>query len=259
MRILHLIKTVSTGGAELHLLRLCRRLKADGIDVVVACLREAVPGTRSLRPDFERGGIRVIDLETAGGRGFLLAWALPRLLRDEHPDILHTHLPRADLAGAFGRWRVPVPWVVTVHGIYETHWSGRHLLPVFDRLWRRADALICTSEAVRTWLVGSRGLPSAKACVVHHGIETEVFREAGTDFRAAWGLDGRPIIGTVGRMEPGKGHDVLIRGMAEVVRDVPEALLLIAGPDPWGYRVRLEALVGSLNLNGHVRFVGFQQ
>ena len=63
MKVLHLINTLSAGGAELHLLTLCRHLRNRGIDLVVACLREQVKGSRSLRLDFENENIRVINLK----------------------------------------------------------------------------------------------------------------------------------------------------------------------------------------------------
>ncbi len=72
-------------------------------------------------------------------------------------------------------------------------------------------------------------------------------------------LDGGPVIGSIGRLEPRKGHENLIRAMPEILRDVPNALLLIAGHDPWGYGKELQALIDSLGLNGKVRLVGFQR
>lgn len=52
MKILHLINTLSIGGAELHPLTLCQHLKKHGVEIVVACLREQVKDSRSLRLDF---------------------------------------------------------------------------------------------------------------------------------------------------------------------------------------------------------------
>ena len=54
MKVLHLINTLSTGGAEIHLLTLCRELRRQGLEVIVACLKDQVKGSRPLRSDFER-------------------------------------------------------------------------------------------------------------------------------------------------------------------------------------------------------------
>ena len=61
MKVLHVINTLSVGGAERHLLTLSRELRRRGVEVTVACLRETVPGSRSLRPEFEREGAKAMS------------------------------------------------------------------------------------------------------------------------------------------------------------------------------------------------------
>src|SRR5262245_49374104 len=119
MKVLHLINTLSAGGAELHLLTLCRHLKRYGVEVIVAYLREQVRDSRSLRLDFEKEGVRVINLHADSRYNCRFLGRLVRLLKAEQPDILHTHLPRTDCAGAVARLLYPaIRWVSAVHGIY---------------------------------------------------------------------------------------------------------------------------------------------
>jgi glycosyltransferase involved in cell wall biosynthesis len=258
MKILHVIKTVAVGGAELHVLRISRQLVARGHQVRVACLREHVPDTPSLRPEFEAAGVRVIDLSrTAGGLQRGPSTIVP-LLRTFGPDLVHSHLPRADLAAAIGVWRIPTPWVVTIHGNYQEQWRGRALLPIYDRLWRRADAVLCVSEAVRDWVVRGRGIPAARTRVVANGVEPEIYATPRRNVRDALGLNREPVVGTLGRLERSKGHDVLIRSLSILRQQVPDARLLIAGPDPWGYGAHLRTLTDQLGLREYVKFVGFQ-
>jgi hypothetical protein len=103
VRVLHLINTLSVGGAELHLLILCRYLKRLGIEMVVVHLKEG-RGSRPLRSDFEAAGIPVFYLE-GEGVDLIRPWLrLRHLLKQEKPNILHTHLPRADLLGFLARF-----------------------------------------------------------------------------------------------------------------------------------------------------------
>jgi glycosyltransferase involved in cell wall biosynthesis len=258
MKVLHLINTLSTGGAEMHLLTLCRYLKRRNVEIVVACLREQVKGSRSLRLDFEKEDIRVINLQADSRYDSLFLGKIVRVLREERPDILHTHLPRADFAGAFARVFHPgLVWVCSVHAIYSEDWAGRWSLPLFNLLWRRADVMLCISHAVRDWLVG-RGMPPHKARVIHYGIEPEKFSEPKVNLREQWGLNDNTVVGSIGRLEPRKGHDLLIQAMPELCMRVPSARLLIAGHDPWGYGATLRRLIDRLGLGEKVRLVGFQ-
>lgn len=259
MKILHLINTLSAGGAELHLLTLGRHLKRRGLEVVVACLREQVKDSRSLLVDFENEGIRVVRLEADGRYDLRFVATLASLLKKERPAILHTHLPRADLAGAFGRLLCPsVFWVSSVHDIHDKSWSGRRTLPLFNFIWRRADRIVAISHAVKDWLVKERCVPDEKITVIHYGIEPERFSRTECDLRESWGLAGKIIIGAIGRLEPRKGHDCLIRAMSVLKKAVPNVCLVIVGHDLSGYRGELQLLINDLDLKEQVRLVGFQ-
>jgi glycosyltransferase involved in cell wall biosynthesis len=258
MKILHLITTLAGGGAEFHLLTLCRYQKKQGMEVVVACLSEFGKDGRSLRRDFENEGIRVIRLGD-GHRFELRSFSrIVRLVETERPNIFHTHLPRADLTGALARFLNPsVAWVCSLHAIYSDDWSGRWSLPLLRFLWNRADAIICISHAVSDWLIAG-GMPADRAKVIYYGIEPDKFSQPRVDLRKEWALNGSAIIGSIGRLEPRKGHDCLIEAMATLVKRLPNVLLLIAGHDSWGYGVNLGRRIDELGLKDRVRLIGFQ-
>ncbi len=259
MKVLHLINTLSAGGAELHLLTLCHALRQKGVEMVVACLREHVKGSRSLRPEFEREGIRVVDLQAAWRYNWLFPIRFIRLTKQERPDILHTHLPRADFGGAVGHLLDPsIPWISSIHDIYSNSWSGKWALPLFNGMWRRADALIAISHAVKEWLIQERHIALEKVTMIHYGIELEAFTQPHADWRRARGLDGQAIIGSIGRLESRKGHDILIRAMPAVREQVPSAFLAIVGHDPWDYGKTLQTIIDKLGLKGHAQLIGFQ-
>jgi glycosyltransferase involved in cell wall biosynthesis len=259
MKILHIINTLSAGGAELHLLTLCRRLKRQGVEVIVACLKENVKDSRSLRADFEKEGIGVINFRADRRFDPRCLVALVRLLKEERPSLLHTHLPRADFAGAIGHWICPdIPWVCSIHGIYSTHWSGKWSLPLFDFVWRRADAIVAISQAAKDWLVMERRITPERVKVIHYGIEPNRLTKENYGPSRYWGLDGKFVIGSIGRLEPLKGFQTLIQAMPILLQEAPNTSLVIAGHDPWGYGKVLDSLIEQLQLGRYVKLVGFQ-
>src|SRR5262249_27224477 len=163
MKVLHLINTLAVGGAELHLLALGRHLQQHGLEIVVACLREQVKDSRSLRADFETAHIRVVNLRADSRYDCYFLSRFARLLKHEHPALVHTHLPRADLAGGLGHLLHPsIPWISSVHDIHSKSWAGKWTLPLLNVVWRQADAVIAISHAVKDWLVHERRVPSDK-------------------------------------------------------------------------------------------------
>jgi glycosyltransferase involved in cell wall biosynthesis len=112
-------------------------------------------------------------------------------------------------------------------------------------------------HAVKDWLVKERSVPDEKVTVIHYGIEPERFSQPTNASRKACALPRGDIVGSIGRLEPRKGHDSLIKAMATVCKELPHASLLIAGHDPWSYGPTLQGLISQLGLNGRVRLVGF--
>lgn len=259
IKIFHLINTLSAGGAELHLLTLCKYLKRQGVEMVVAYMREHVKGSRLLCADFEKEGIRVIPVLADGHYKWRFLVNLMRLLREEKPDILHTHLPRADFAGAIGHLIYPsIALVCSVHGIYYKSWSGRWTLPLFKWIWRRADSVVAISQAVKDWLIQARFAPSEKVTVIHYGIEPKKFIRPNSELQKNWDLNKKVVVGSIGRLDPIKGHDTLINAMPEVLNRAPNSILLIAGHDPKEYGKTLQTLINNLGLHNQVKLVGFQ-
>lgn len=238
---------------------LCRHLTRQGVEVAVACLRERVKGSRSLRGDLEQLGVRVVPL----GADHRCDWRFPgrvmQVLDEERPDILHTHLPRADVAGLVARWRHPtIRWVCTVHDIHSRSWSGRWALAAFNVVWRYPDAVIAVSHAVKAWLVTSRRIPEHHVHVIHYGIDGDQFPQSASEIRRRRGLNGRATLGSLGRLEPRKGFQTLIQAMGGVLQRMDHAELFIAGHDPWAYSKTLHARIEQAGLSGQVHLVPFQ-
>ncbi|HEY3248763.1 MAG TPA: glycosyltransferase family 4 protein [bacterium] len=250
--------SIAAGGSELHLLTLCRQLGRRGVRQTVAYLHER-PVSRILKGEFEAAGIRTLPVGADGRYNVLFPLTVSAIVARVRPDILHTHLPRADLAGGFVKLRRrDLPWVVSMHNIYGRHsWSGPALLPLLDVVWRRADRIIAISGAVKEWLVRGRGVPADRVRVIHYGIDPAPFAAAPPEAKQQWGLDGRPVVAAIGRLTPHKGFAGLIASWRIVHRARPDAVLAIAGWDVGGYRRELEAQIDSLGLTGAVRLLGF--
>ena len=122
---------------------------------------------------------------------------------------------------------------------------------------RKADSIIAISGAVKGWLYDDLGICPDKVNIIHYGIEPERF--AGNT--SQWENEipnRRAVIGSIGRLEPGKNFECLIHAMKSVRTQLPNTFLLIAGHDPERYGKKLEKLIAELDVAGHVRLIGFQ-
>jgi glycosyltransferase involved in cell wall biosynthesis len=124
---------------------------------------------------------------------------------------------------------------------------------------RSVPLAIANSHAGREYHL-RRGFRPKRFEVVPNGIDTNRFKpdaDARAERRREWGVSpGQPVIGTVGRLGPVKGHEVLLEAARRVVARRPDARFVIVGDGPAPVRERLERLSTRLGLDGHVAWTG---
>jgi len=115
-------------------------------------------------------------------------------------------------------------------------------------------AVIATSEAAAAFL-------RRPAIVIHHGVDTEVYRpppDRAAAF-AATGLAGKFGIGCFGRVRPQKGTDLFVEAMCRLLPNYPDFTAVIIGSvaiDQQFFARGLQARVKEAGLSERVRFLG---
>jgi 1,2-diacylglycerol 3-alpha-glucosyltransferase len=191
---------------------------------------------------------------------------LARLPRGEF-DLVHIHTPFiAHYAGVRFARRAGIPCVATYHTFFEEYLH--HYLPVVPRALGRfiarhftrsqcaqVQALIAPSEPMRA-VLDEYGVRTPIR-VLPTGLAADRFRAGdGAAFRSVAGIaPHRPVMTYIGRVAHEKNIGFLIQVLQRVLRDVPQALLVIAGEGP--ARDGLRAQVARLGLQKSVHFAGY--
>jgi glycosyltransferase involved in cell wall biosynthesis len=173
----------------------------------------------------------------------------------------------AGLVALAAKWRHGIPYVLSEHGIYlrerylsfrgkHTSWPAKWLMLRFYRLLTVAvyqeAALVAPGNAYnRRWELLD-GVPDGSIRTVYNGVDPERFNV--TDLTPEV-----PTVAWVGRIDPLKDLETLIRGFALVNARRPQARLRIFGGTPKGnesYRDSMVALAAHLGLSDVVVFEG---
>jgi glycosyltransferase involved in cell wall biosynthesis len=246
MRLLHAITSLARGGAEHHLLSLAVGQASAGHSVAVVGLKEP----SDLAPAFAAAGVEAHCLGLARYGEIAPALRLRQLIRTFRPELLHAHLPPAELYARLALAGSRLPLVITRHN------DERFAPIVFERAlsrWcaGRAARVICISEAVRRWNTQDPrgpGIGAARCAVVRYALDAAPFERAAP----APDLVGEgPLVGTLARLVPQKGLDVLLEAFAHIP---PPARLVIAGDGP--LRQALLDRAARPDLAGRVAFLG---
>ncbi|MBI2203766.1 MAG: glycosyltransferase family 4 protein [Candidatus Rokubacteria bacterium] len=258
MRVCFALTSPVRGGVEEVVLALLQRLDPREFQTALAA---PAPLLDALAPDL--AGVRV-DTTAVRAESWLEPRELGRLdafFRRWCPDIVNAHLFRSTAVAAPLARLAGVPRVVeTYHGREGWRQGRRSGNFVLDRLVARfCDRVIAVSEAAARFLVEGKGYPAAKVVVVPNGRDLSAFAPGGhrDTVRKELGIDRvAPVVGVVGRLETQKGHRYLFAAWPAVVREYPDARLLVIGDG--SLRAELEGQVRSLGLADSVVFLGFR-
>ena len=249
---LHINTAREWRGGERQMLLLVEGLHQAGHRTRVIC-----PPESKLESRCRQAGIPVHTLKMRGELDLNAIDQVRRWIREETPDIVHTHTPHAHSIGGLARWglgplciahrRVPYP-ILRSGTPFITPWKYRRL----------ADHLIAISAQVRRVLEYDE-IPKDHITVILDGVPPlpEPTLSA-TRFRQQFQIPDRGfLIGCVGQFSHEKGQVHLIEAMHHLKhRPDPVQLVLVGtGPD----QLALQERARALGIHGRVHFTGFQK
>lgn len=260
MRILHVIGAMDRGGAETTVMNLYR-----AVDRAVVQFDFLVHEERACDFDEEIGdlGGRLYRVPRFTGVNLPRYARLCREVLGAHPEhrVVHGHigssaavyLSEAKRAGRFAiahsHAQFFLPGLAGL-AFRAVSWPTRYVADYF---------FACSPEAGRDRF-GRRVVEGDRFSVLNGGIDLGLYACGDSErqhAKRAFGVEGRPVFGHVGRLAPEKNHAFLLDVFARVREELPDAVLLLAGRGP--LEDDLRAQVRALGLDGAVEFLGVRE
>ncbi len=275
--------TGDAGGMNVYVLELAKRLAARQVevDVFTRATGSALPPVVDVSD-----GIRVHHV-AAGPYEGLTKDELPaqlcvfarEVLRTEayhapgHYDLVHSHYWLSGQVGALARDRWGVPLVHTMHTMAKVKNAamaeGDTPEPMArligeEQVVASADMLVANTDDEAKQLLGLYDADPGRVEVVHPGVDLSTFRDVGSSAaRARLGLPAAgPLITFVGRIQPLKAPDVMLRAVAVLLARQPLlrsslTVAVVGGPSGSGleHPDSLVRLADELGISANVRFV----
>jgi phosphatidylinositol alpha-1,6-mannosyltransferase len=146
--------------------------------------------------------------------------------------------------------------IALTHG-HEVWWAKVFPFSLaMRRIGSTVDALTYLGEFTQSAI--SQALPAKAAqrmVKIAPGIDVDHFSpQDSSQLRRELNLEKKKVIVSVGRLVHRKGQDHLIQSMPEILKQVPDAHLLMVGKGP--YLEHLAKLVAVNKLENHVSFIG---
>jgi len=236
MKILHIVGTLNAGGIEkiVSQLAIYQKIQQDQNPIIACALRK-----EGLFIDpIERAGIPIVELGYSRKHPLDLTRKLLRLFSMEHPDIIHSHVNFSLLFQGLPRLIYPIPLVYTQHSMSKYSQSKSFRLRAFGGfsiIKRKPFRHTAVSKYAANYATGIYPTKVSDITVIYNGINHQDFRfdeEKRRNVRSEWGIsEDQIVIGCVGRLDPVKGYDILLKSFALLVKNDPsvKAQLVIVG------------------------------
>jgi D-inositol-3-phosphate glycosyltransferase len=267
--------TSKAGGMNVYIAELTAQLGMGGcaVDIYTRADHPDLPETVELAPNvrvvhIEAGPLEVLSPIAVHAWTSIFTEKVAAFAAEQgcEYDLIHSHYWLSGLSGATlaNRWRVP--HVAMFHTLGEVKNRARRAehepalrIDGERDVVRQADRLICATPHERDFLVQLYGADWDCIDVVPPGVDLDLFSPGDqAAARASLGLGLEPIVLFVGRMEPLKGVDILIRAAGVVELDTTFTVL-VAGGDPerdQSTTAQLEQLAVDLGIGEQVQFLG---
>jgi len=267
MRVTHIITRLVVGGAQENTVASVLGLRQKpGVEVHLLSGPTTGP-EGSLESEFAGTPeifTRVLELVRPIHplKDWLALRRLEKILREQKPDIVHTHSGKAGILGRLAARRAGVPVIIHhIHGPSFGPFQGPPANWIFTAAERYAVGVtthfVCSAQAMtRLYLAAGIGRPEMFTRIFS-GFPVEPFANAANDpaLRSQLGLAPDAfVIGKIARLAPLKGHEDLFAAFQKLLPPFPRARLLLVGDGR--LRTQLEARARTLGLADKAVFTG---
>jgi glycosyltransferase involved in cell wall biosynthesis len=154
-----------------------------------------------------------------------------------------------------------MPIVTTLHTILkDPTLQERHIIKQLAEL---SDRLVVMSERSVEFLREIYQAPAEKIVQIHHGIPGVAFVKSDT-CKQKFSISGKKVILTFGLLSPGKGIEVMIDALPEIVKKHPQVIYMVVGAthphikaeEGEEYRIGLHRRAKTLGVSDHLVFHG---
>jgi glycosyltransferase involved in cell wall biosynthesis len=259
MKILHIIPSLDTGGAEQLTVDLAYFQKKAGHNAEICCIM-TTPEKGALYKNACNLGLtcHYSYARHEPRPGSVLK--LRRLIRSLKPDVVQSHLPRTNAVSAIAARLSGVRCIIsTFHNPFI--WKNK-----MQEKWGRLtsflpDGFFCDSKSIRDRLIELCPKQKKKIRVVYPSIPLHKIRISGqevAEFRDNLGMgEKEKLVGVVGRLAEVKDHETFIEAARLVLREEKDVRFLIAGDGP--EKKRIENKIRELHLEDSIHVLGYVQ
>jgi len=222
MKIMQVIPYFCFGGAETMCENLTYALTDLGHTVTVVSLyAERTPISRRM----ESAGIRILYLDKKLGLDLSMVPKLTKIMKQERPDVVHTHLDVIKYTVAAAKLAGIKRCIHTVHNVAHEEAEGR-LQKIINTIYFKLgwSVPVALSPEVQQTILSFYGLKEDRVPMIYNGVDLSRCLPK-TDYQ----LHEPANLLHIGRFNHQKNHKGLLEAFAKILREFPNCRLNLLG------------------------------
>ena len=267
MKILQIIPFLSPkfGGTISVLDQLTKEFVKNNHSVTI--LTSDLELDKKLVKKFEESGITIIPIHVVLNIGLFIytpsvkKWVVENL---KSFDIIHMHTFRSYQNNIVSKYakQYRIPYIVQAHGSVLPFFEKQNLKKMYDYVW--GDKMLHFASKVialtntESEQYQKMGVPRNKIEIIPNGLDLSQFLDIPQKgkFKSKYQIpEKEKVILFLGRIHRIKGIDLLISAYPEILKEFPDAQLVIVGPDD-NYLSIIQEHIAQLKINKKPLFTG---
>ena len=255
IKILNVISDTNIGGAGKCIITYCNNYNKERYEIVVA-----IPRGSLLKNEIEKTGVKIVEIDGLKDKSLDIPAIkkLKKIIKEENPDIVHTH---ASLSARIAAKKCKRKIVYTRHcdfppsKIYRYKFI-RFLNGKFNEYY--TDKIIATSEMAKKNLV-KQGISDEKIITVLNGVDRfeKITDGEKTTLKKKYKIaENEKVVGYLARLEELKGHKYLFDA-AKIIKEKTDFKLKYLIMGVGSFENELKKYVDDLEMQNDIIFTGF--
>lgn len=257
VRVLQIIGLACGGGVESVILNYYRNIDKDKVQFDFVVHKHPL---KSFVDEAEKYGGRIYEVTAYTKNIFAFTYEIYKIIKNGHYDIVHSNMNSLSVFPLFAAWLAGARVRILHNHTTDTKAEGfrtviKRTLRPFAKVF--ANQYWACSKLAAEWMYGKQAVDSGKVTIINNAIDLNKFafcQEKRNALRNELGLEGKFVIGHVGRFMKQKNHEFLIDIFAEVAKLKENAVLMLIGEGPLMVAIRKKA--NELHLEEKVLFLG---
>jgi len=228
LNILHLYSDENWTGPAESILNLLKELNRRGYRAFFAGI---IKRRGRLLPRIRGAGIPVIETLNLDRKSHPLNYLrnlmnLPRVLKKERIDIIHTHFRYDHILASFVKKKVPLVHTLHRADLDKVNFQERFVLR------HKTDHIVTISKIIKEKIVENLGIEQEKISTIYGAVDSNKFNSqiSGNRIREEFGFDeDSPVVGMVAPLQPYRKHLCLLRAIPRVKKEFPKVKFLLIG------------------------------